>query len=106
MLYEYEFQGRKPSNAQVLKQVNEAIRQNARTIYISWGENRIELQRSGSGKPWYGSGWIRNISGSELANGVNKTCKFLTDHFTFVKSIGSKSIVEDSHRELLNLWNT
>lgn len=84
MLYEYEFTGRKPSNAQVLKQVNQAIKENARMVHISWGENRIELERLQNGYPWIGSGWIRNISGYELASGINKTNKFVKDHFQFV----------------------
>ena len=37
MLYDYYFEGRKPSIKQVLKQVQEGIRQNARTIEVSWG---------------------------------------------------------------------
>jgi hypothetical protein len=83
MLFEFEFQGRKPSNAQVLKQINEAIRQNCRVIYISWGENRIELQRMPQGI-WLGSGWIKNISGYDLASKINSTNKFIKNHFQFV----------------------
>lgn len=88
MLYEYEFTGRKPSNAQVLKQVNEGINQGADMIHISWGENRIEIFKGLAHKPdfLFGSGWIRNISGSDLANHVNKLYnqKFIKEHFQFV----------------------
>ena len=84
MLYEYYFEGRKPSNAQVLKQVNQAMKENARVIYIGWGENRIELERLQNGYPWIGRGWIKNISGYELAIGLNKTNNFINNHFQFV----------------------
>jgi len=70
MLYEYDFTGRKPSLSQVMKQVREGIRQNCRMIQISWGENRIDLERSDNGSNWYGYGWIRNISGDDIAKGL------------------------------------
>lgn len=85
-LYEYYFEGRKPSNKQVLNKINEGIKENARIIEISWGENMITLQRIGFNQEWYGSGWIRNIAGSDLANHINKLYnqKFIKDHFQFV----------------------
>ena len=87
-MYEYYFTGRKPSNKQVLAKINEGIKENARIIEISWGENMVTLERTraGAGIEWYGSGWIRNISGSDLANHVNKLYnqKFIKEHFQFV----------------------
>lgn len=71
MLYEYDFTGRKPSITQVLKQVREGIRQNCRVIQISWGENRIDIDRSYDGLNWLGSGWIKNISGYDIAKDLN-----------------------------------
>jgi hypothetical protein len=71
MLYEYDFQGRKPSIKQVLKQVAEGTRQNARTIYISWGENRIDLERMDHNSQWHGYGWIKGISGYDIAQDLN-----------------------------------
>lgn len=71
MLYEYDFTGRKPSIVQVLKQVKEGIRQNCRIIQISWGENRIDIERSYDGLNWLGSGWIKNISGQDIANDLS-----------------------------------
>jgi len=71
MLYEYYFEGRKPSVKQVLKQVNEGIRQNARMILISWGENRVDIQRSSIHSQWHGAGWIKGISGYDIANELN-----------------------------------
>ena len=71
MLYEYDFQGRKPSIKQVLKQVAEGTRQNASTIYISWGENRIDLDFYKPDHAWYGRGWIKDISGWDIAHDLN-----------------------------------
>jgi hypothetical protein len=88
MLYDYYFAGRKPSIKQVLKQVQEGIRQNARVIEISWGENRIEIERSVINKDWYGSGWIKGISGYDIARDLN-----------------ARQTAKD-HVQLLNLWNT
>ena len=68
MLYEYDFTGRKPSKAQVLKQVNEGIKQNASLIHISWGENRVEVEKFNG---WVGSGWIKAISGYDIAKALN-----------------------------------
>lgn len=88
-MYEYYFEGRKPSNAQVLKKVNEAINKGHNTIEISWGENMISIERMHN-KLWYGSGWIRNISGSDLASKINDAImnqlkRHVNNHFEFVK---------------------
>jgi hypothetical protein len=72
MLYEYYFQDRKPSVKQVLKQVNEGIKQNAKLIEVSWGENMVTLQRIGTNQQWDGSGWIKGISGYDIAEDLNK----------------------------------
>lgn len=72
MLYDYYFEGRKPSVKQVLKQVNEGLRQNARAIEVSWGENMITLQRIGYNSSWHGSGWIKGISGYDIAQDLNR----------------------------------
>lgn len=90
MLYEYYFQGRKPSAKQVQKQVAEGIRQNARTIEVSWGENMVTLQRIGNNAQWHGSGWIKGISGYDLAGELNRTqktatTKFMEEHFQLIR---------------------
>ena len=84
MLYEFYFEGRKPSVKQVLKQVAEGTRQNARVIEISWGENMVTLQRIGYNQNWYGSGWIKGISGHDIAEDLNRK----------------------QTNKTLNLWNT
>ena len=72
MFYEYYFEGRKPSIKQVLKQVQEGIRQHARTIQVSWGENMVTLQRIGYTQQWHGNGWIKGISGYDIAEDLNR----------------------------------
>jgi hypothetical protein len=84
MLYEYYFEGRKPSKAQVIKKINEGIKQNADMIHVSWGENRIDIDKSYNNQFWIGSGWIKGISGYDIAEELNKK----------------------NTRDLLNLYNT
>ena len=86
-MYEYYFTGRKPSNAQVLKKINEGINQGNDYIEISWGENMLTLEKqliNDKREAWIGWGWIRNISGSDIAVKINSV----------------------QHNNLLNLWNT
>lgn len=83
-IYEYYFQGRKPSIKQVQKQIDEGIRQNVRAIEISWGENMITLYRIGYNEQWHGNGWIKGISGYDIAEALNRK----------------------QHNKTLNLWNT
>lgn len=71
MLCTYEFHNRKPSIKQINACINNALKDNATTIQISWGENRIDIERSYNGAQWLGSGWIRNISGYDIANDLN-----------------------------------
>ena len=82
---EYEFKGRKPSNAQLLKKINEAINNGENLIELYWGENSITLDKSGN--LWHGRGWIRNISGADLASKINEAQakQFINNHFEFVK---------------------
>ena len=66
----YTFDGKKPSKAQVIKQVNIMKEFNSLSFEISWGENYITIERF-NGK-FTGFGWIKNISGSDIANTLNK----------------------------------
>lgn len=87
-MYQYTFEGRKPSNAQVLKKINEAINLGNRVIEINWGENQIMIQKMGGYKLWYGVGWIKNISGADIANKLNEAHeakRFINEHIQFIK---------------------
>lgn len=70
--FSYSFEGRKPSKPQILKVVNQAIKSGHTRIEISWGENCIELEKDCYPYPrpnskWFGHGWIKEISGDDLA---------------------------------------
>lgn len=71
MLCEYEFYNRKPSIKQINACINNALKDNASMILISWGENRIDIERSYNNQYWTGSGWIKNIFGYDIAKGLN-----------------------------------
>ena len=65
MLYEKEYTGRCPSERQVLKEIKSGAKLGADNITISWGENGIHVQNYKG--QYIGSGWIKNISGQDLA---------------------------------------
>jgi hypothetical protein len=75
MLYEFYFEGKKPSYAQVKKCAIEAIKQGYPLIEISWGENMINLEN----ELGYitGRGWIKNIGGDDLAQELSKNGGYL-----------------------------
>ncbi len=86
-MYEFYFTGRKPSNAQVLKKINEGINQGNDYIEISWGENMLTLEKqliNGKREAWIGWGWIKDISADDIAKEINTK----------------------THNATLNLWNT
>ena len=69
---EIVFHGRKPSYAQVMRAVGEEISRGNTDLYITWGENQIELYFDARVNQWFGHGWIRDIDGSYIANELNE----------------------------------
>jgi hypothetical protein len=65
--YEYYFDGRRPSQAQVKAIVSKALKQGFSKVEIAWGENMLEIERLGGGQ-LYGWGWIKSIGGQDLAD--------------------------------------
>jgi hypothetical protein len=65
--YEYYFDGRKPSLAQVKTLVIKALKQGYGRIEIAWGENMLEIERHTNGQ-LYGHGWIKGIGGQDMAD--------------------------------------
>lgn len=65
-MYTIIFTDRKPSKAQVLARVRKAMKEGAPVIEVLWGENWIEIENIHG--YWHGRGWIRDISGQDLAN--------------------------------------
>lgn len=69
-MYTICFENRKPSRAQIMNKVIEAINEGVRHIEIIWGENWIELERYEY--KWHGHGWIKELSGDDIAQDINK----------------------------------
>ena len=70
-MYEYYFEGRKPSKAQVKKLAIDALKAGHNQIEISWGENMIEIHRANNGQV-YGYGWIKDTGGQDMADELTK----------------------------------
>jgi hypothetical protein len=74
---EYVFHNRKPSKKQIMGCIVNSIGNGNKAISVSWGENCLDINynthheynRMGT---WYGSGWIKNISGDDIARELNK----------------------------------
>lgn len=93
-----EFSGRKPSKVQIMAKLKPLLKAGETFIQIQWGENQITLERFGSNGHWIGSGWIKALSGDDLAkelnnserakkafnNGFNNPVEFLKKHFTVI----------------------
>lgn len=88
MNYQHTFTGRKPSKAQVMRTIGNMLDNgNVRDISIHWGENWIDLMQQSNGI-WCGTGWIKDISGDDIAKELNEVRKeaqaFIKEHFIFV----------------------
>jgi hypothetical protein len=69
---EFIFEGRAPSVTQIRARVRAAVAMGHDTVTIEWGENCIELEFSEYLDAWTGRGWIRKISGDDLAGELNR----------------------------------
>ena len=83
------FHNRKPSKPTVTKAIRDAMKQGYKAIDISYGENLIELVYHDRHMQWYGSGWIKTIGGSDLADDINNakqsnTTQFMRQHFNLL----------------------
>jgi len=74
-MYEFYFTGRRPSKAQLQKHIKQALLKNDHSIELSWGENMIQLEKQRVNNVWVGWGWMKSISGDDLA-------KWMNDNFT------------------------
>jgi hypothetical protein len=68
-----EFTGRKPSKIQINAKLKPLLKTGETFIQIQWGENQITLERYGANGHWVGSGWIKGISGDDLAKDITKS---------------------------------
>ena len=72
-MYEQYFDGRKPSKNQVIQALKRGLSRGHVQFEISWGENMVSLEKHRvAPNTWSGWGWIKNISGSDLADQFNK----------------------------------
>ena len=87
-----EYHKRKPSKAVVMRTLAEYLKQGGKCFSITWGENWIDLDYNPNQEVWYGSGWIKDIGGDDIAQELNEIREqaikeiqqFKKDHFQFV----------------------
>jgi len=83
-----EYKNRKPSKAMIMRTIAEYLKQGGKSFCITWGENCIELDYHPNHEQWYGSGWIKELGGDNIAKELNAMRKeaqqFIKNHFTFV----------------------
>jgi hypothetical protein len=73
MIYDHYFDGRKPSKNQVIQAIKRGLKEGHVQFEISWGENWVTLEKHRiAPNTWSGHGWIKNISGSDLADQFNQ----------------------------------
>jgi hypothetical protein len=85
---EIEFNNRKPSRAVLMRTMAEYLKRGVKSFDLRWGENWIEIDWHPNQDKWYGRGWIKEISGDDLARELNEmraeAQRFVKDHFIFV----------------------
>lgn len=62
---------RKPSRAVIMRTLGKYIEQGGKNFDIRWGENWIELNYHDYNECWYGSGWLKDIGGDDIAKELN-----------------------------------
>ena len=83
---------RKPSRALLMRTIGVYLEQGHKELELLWGENWIEL--SCGGGTWYGHGWIKDISGNDIADELNDMRRQAVDQFyDFLKDHVSISFV-------------
>ena len=60
----------KPSRAYIMRTIGVCIEAGRKHIELSWGENWLEIIRGGN--QWFGSGWIKEIGGDDIAKELNE----------------------------------
>lgn len=86
---------RKPRRALIMRTIAVYLERGHTDLDIRWGENWLEIVKQNG--QWYGAGWIKDISGDDIAKELNSLQKdaieqfydFLHNHVT-ITFIGSK----------------
>ena len=89
---EINYANRKPSKAVIMRTIAEYLKQGCKAFEISWGENVIDINWHPRYKEWFGTGWIKDIGGDDIAKELNSAykeavaqhTKFMQDHFQFI----------------------
>ena len=86
---EIEFKNRKPSKTVIMRTLGEYLKQGGKAFSFTWGENTIDLNWHPTYEHWYGSGWIKEIGGDDIAKELNSMRKeaqdFIKSHFQFIQ---------------------
>lgn len=80
---------RKPSRALIMRTLAEYISKGMYQFEIIWGENWMEVEKQHINGRWCGYGWIKDISGDDIAKELNEiqqqaTNQFLKDHISIM----------------------
>jgi hypothetical protein len=86
------YEKRKPSRAVIMRTLAEYLKQGGKAFEIHWGENCIDVYFDPRVEQWFGYGWIKEISGDDIARELNEIRKqaiaeikqFKADHFQFI----------------------
>jgi hypothetical protein len=69
-IHNINFEGKKPSKAQIMVKINAAIQSGAAAISVNWGENWLQLDYHRG--QWIGQGWIKALGGDDIAQELNR----------------------------------
>jgi hypothetical protein len=75
-----------------MRTLGEYLKQGGKAFEITWGENTIDLYFDPRVEEWFGSGWIKDISGYSIGREFNQIREqaiaeikqFKKDHFQFI----------------------
>jgi len=67
-----EYTKRKPSRKMIMRDCIKALERGYGALNVMWGENCIEITFNTRNCQYYGTGWIKEISGDSIAEGLNK----------------------------------
>lgn len=89
---EINYANRKPSKTVIMRTIAEYLKQGGKAFSLSWGENVIDLNYHPKYQHWYGTGWIKEIGGDDIANELNAIRKqalddimqFKKEHIQFI----------------------
>jgi hypothetical protein len=82
-----EYTKRKPSRKMILRDICKAAERGYGAFDIIWGENALEIVWHPNHVRFYGIGWIKDISGSDIANEMNVLRNFQTVQLQHEKHI-------------------